>query len=276
MVAPLLAAAIPAGINLLGGLFGRDKTPEPETKYEFGKMRAAAEAAGFNPLTVLKATGGAPTSVSNPVPRLSSAAVIADALGTGAREYFASQPDPLQEARDRLEIDLMRKQLETVTLDPMSRGTVRSTVSTGWSGAPVTAQTVAAPTQNPNPGLSATNYNPSMTGPKTGYNDLSIESRSGVRISNMDADNPPPELEMDAYTIAREGQLVPWGVDLFQRNNVRNSYEDWALERDAPYALKQRWKEDAKRNKRERKRKEYKEADDPLRAARDRRRGTVN
>lgn len=276
----LLAAAIPAGLNLLGGLFGNKKQKEPETKFEFVKMRKAAEAAGFNPLTVLKATGGQPTSVSQPIPRLSSAAVVANALGTGAQAFFDAQPDPLQKERDRLEIDLMKQQLGTVqsslARDNLTGTIVATRATTGWSGAPVTRQTQMAPRNNPNPGLSATTGPGLMTGPTDAYDDTSVESVTGVRISNMDADNPPPELETTAFTVAREGNLVPWSADLFMRNNKSTSYEDYVLEREAPYQLKKRWKKDKERNKRKEKEKHYRRANDPMKAARDMRRGSVN
>ena len=278
MVAPLLAAALPAGLNLLGGLFGKKKQKEPEVKFEYEKMRKAAEAAGFNPLTVLRATGGAPTSVSNPVPTLSSAAVVANALGTGAQAYFDAQPDPLQQERDRLEIDLMKQQLGTVQTslarDNRTGALVATRATRGWSGAPVTRQTQMAPRNNPNPGLSATTA-PTMTGPTNAYDDTSIMSRTGVPISNMDPDNPPPEFESDVYTAAREGQLLPWGLDLFMRNNTRTSYEDFVLEREAPYQLKQRWKKDKERNKRNEKEKRYRNLQNRIDNARDLSRGLM-
>lgn len=123
----LLPALVTGGLSLLSGLAGKKEQKAPETKFEFTKLRDAAQAAGFNPLTALRATGGQPTSVHQPVPPLSSASIIANALGTGAETYFANQPDPVRDERNKLEIDLMKQEL--------ARG------NKTWSGAPATSTT---------------------------------------------------------------------------------------------------------------------------------------
>lgn len=227
MVAPILAAALPAGLNLLGGLLGNKKQPEPETKFEYGKMRAAAEAAGFNPLTVLKATGGAPTSVSNPVPALSSAAVIANALGTGAQAFFDAQPDPLQQERDRLEIDLMRKQMDSVVrndvYDERTGQVIRTSASRGWSGAPVTTQTQEPARMLPPRGVPG--YNLEMPGQYdvSGVNDPILHSgnttQSGFRVDKDDI----LEIETFAMNEAATGTLFSTADDLIHYNTTRGT-----------------------------------------------------
>lgn len=143
----LLPALVTGGLSLLSGLAGKKEQKAPETKFEFTKLRDAAQAAGFNPLTALRATGGQPTSVHQPVPPLSSASIIANALGTGAETYFANQPDPVRDERNKLEIELMKQEL--------ARG------NKTWSGAPATSSTpYQAFPENPPASLSSGEMRP--------------------------------------------------------------------------------------------------------------------
>lgn len=103
---PILGGIIKGGLSLLGGLFGGKKTTT--TRTDFLQLRKDAEAAGFNPLTALKATGGAGnTTVRHP--GLASGEALAIALGEGFDSWAAYDPHAVE--RGRLEVELMRKQL---------------------------------------------------------------------------------------------------------------------------------------------------------------------
>jgi hypothetical protein len=81
---------------------------------QFVRLRDAAEKAGFNPLTALRAnpTGG----MVNPTPALASGAFLRDALGAGVQTYFNRDKIVNDEERDRLERGLMRQELANMQL----------------------------------------------------------------------------------------------------------------------------------------------------------------
>lgn len=127
----ILSAAVPA---LVGGLLNRRKqpkplpTPEEEAKtvtheVDYEKLRANAEAAGFNPLTALR-SGGSAGFTKTHTPVLSMAAVEAarysepdpwvGALQSGIQAAF--DYDPLNQERAKLETDIMRAQLARLNM----------------------------------------------------------------------------------------------------------------------------------------------------------------
>jgi hypothetical protein len=81
---------------------------------QFVRLRDAAEKAGFNPLTALRAnpTGG----MVNPTPALASGGFLRDALGAGVQTYFNRDQILKDEERDRLERQLMRQELANMQL----------------------------------------------------------------------------------------------------------------------------------------------------------------
>lgn len=81
---------------------------------QFVRLRDAAEAAGFNPLTALRAnpTGG----MVNPTPALASGSFVTDALGAGMQTYFNRDKILKDEERDMLERKLMRQELANMTM----------------------------------------------------------------------------------------------------------------------------------------------------------------
>lgn len=81
---------------------------------QFVRLRDAAEKAGFNPLTALRAnpTGG----MVNPTPALASGSFITDALGAGIETYFNRDKIIKDEERDLLERKLMRQELANMQL----------------------------------------------------------------------------------------------------------------------------------------------------------------
>lgn len=81
---------------------------------QFVRLRDAAEKAGFNPLTALRAnpTGG----MVNPTPALASGSFVTDALGAGMETYFNRDKIIKDEERDILEAKLMRQELANMQL----------------------------------------------------------------------------------------------------------------------------------------------------------------
>lgn len=113
-------ALIGGGIKLLGGIFGNRSAKKQraqaleDQREQFVRLRDAAEAAGFNPLTALQAapTGG----LVNPTPALASGSFIADALGAGVDTYFNAKQRQRDVERDLLEKSLMRQELQNMQM----------------------------------------------------------------------------------------------------------------------------------------------------------------
>lgn len=93
------------------------------TGYDFEKLRDQAVAAGFNPLTVLQATGGQGYDgrgaiVTSPfVPQAQYAGYIGDAIGAGLQTYL----DVRQQDR-MFKLDAQRNDLLSRELDAVGRG----------------------------------------------------------------------------------------------------------------------------------------------------------
>lgn len=104
---PVVGGIIKAGLGILGGLFGRKKQTQ-STVTDFVKLRESAEAAGFNPLTALRASGGNGFQTTTS-PGLSSGEFIANALGVAVDDLVV---DPTKKARDDLELKLLQAQLD--------------------------------------------------------------------------------------------------------------------------------------------------------------------
>lgn len=100
-------AIIPAVTALAGAVISKPKAAKRVTPLQ---IRREAEAAGFNPLTVLRGAAGGGFGM-NPTPPLSSAAVIAQAIGKGVEAWNAY--DPVERETKEIERDLLRVQLET-------------------------------------------------------------------------------------------------------------------------------------------------------------------
>lgn len=98
---------------LVSGLFGSKKKETKQTT-DFVQLRKSAEAAGFNPLTALKATGGNGFTTTTH-PGLSSGEFIGQALGAGLQAW--ADYDPMQKERDALEMEMMRAELERIKSD---------------------------------------------------------------------------------------------------------------------------------------------------------------
>jgi len=108
MAGPLTPALISAGSSLLGGLFGRKKGPSIAEQREnlrqtelqrFSWLRDGARKAGFNPLTVLRATGGQMAPAITQQTPLSSRAILGEAIKTFGGTYAADAIERAAEER---------------------------------------------------------------------------------------------------------------------------------------------------------------------------------
>lgn len=162
MVAPaVIAAGISAGGSLLGGLLGGGD--ESETKINYKALRRDAEHAGFNPLTALRAGGGAGFTTTHH-PALASGQFIADAM-TGLGNMIA-QIDPMRDATAKLEHDIKVATLANIQADTAARLHATRSIN----GAPVStgARNVVASSALSGKPLTPTVERPTLTNPHTG------------------------------------------------------------------------------------------------------------
>lgn len=170
------AAGIQAGASLLSGLFGRRK----KSGIDYVAMRDAALKAGFDPLTVLGASGGAGFETGG---ELTGAGFMAQALKQGVDSWFNAQ----DMERDREMDDLKRKVLEA-ELDEIQKNTaLPQRGGFGFDIPQIVTQTEVTLGQDPT---------------------------FGVHV-----DDPITfEIEQDAYKNAVNGTVVEWADELIDRN----------------------------------------------------------
>lgn len=113
-VAPLISA----GAGLIGKLFGGNDDNKSSNRVDYKQMVKDAEAAGFNPLTVLRA-GGAAGYTTTHHPALSSVntvGAIAEAVGNFAMNYDANKA-----VREQAEFDLVQAQIANIQTETAQR-----------------------------------------------------------------------------------------------------------------------------------------------------------
>lgn len=113
------AAAIAGGAQLASGLLGKGKT---KTQWDFAErsrlekdrfkwLVRGAKRAGFNPLTVLGATGGqmggGPVATASP---FTARQAVGDAIAAATNAYLST--DPIAQETAKLENQLLRKQID--------------------------------------------------------------------------------------------------------------------------------------------------------------------
>lgn len=102
---------------IIGGLFG-SKKQSTTSEIDYVKMRKNAEKGGFNPLTALRAGGGAGFTTTHH-PGLASGEFIAQALaGVG---NVLDSIDPMRDATAKLEYELKKATLENLQADTAAR-----------------------------------------------------------------------------------------------------------------------------------------------------------
>lgn len=185
-VAPLISA----GASLLGGLFGK-KEQKTTSTIDYSAMREAAEKAGFNPLTALRAGGGAGFTTTHH-PALASGGFIADALNGVANAVAAI--DPMRDAAAKLELQIQQETLKS--LQNSNAGLRRASIG----GVPVAAgQRVAAVNS------------PLATGPVP----------SGPLDRREPTTDTPTRVNPYPSWLTRQGwQINPWNVSA-------QNWEDW-------------------------------------------------
>lgn len=105
---------------LISGLFGQKKAPQTTTTVNYRKLRDAAIKGGFNPLTAIR-NGGAAGFTTTTHPALSRAPAVGQAI-SNLGTVLANQPSQADIRRDKLEYQILEKQLENLrTRSPISK-----------------------------------------------------------------------------------------------------------------------------------------------------------
>lgn len=105
------------GGSLISGIFG-SKKQSTTSEIDYVKMRENAEKAGFNPLTALRAGGGAGFTTTHH-PALASGQFIGDAL-SNLGNVIASV-DPMRDATAKLEYQIKQETLKNLQADTAAR-----------------------------------------------------------------------------------------------------------------------------------------------------------
>lgn len=111
----LFSSILGAVAGPIAGLFKKKEKPQKvENTVDYVKMRKAAEAAGFNPLTVLRNGGSAGfgTTIQHPSLSLMGRTDFGDVVAAGINAFAGY--DPQSEKRQQLEYDLVQAQLQSV------------------------------------------------------------------------------------------------------------------------------------------------------------------
>ena len=186
--ASIISAAVPA---LVGGLFKKKEKQTTSGSIDYVKLRQNAEAAGFNPLTALRAGGGAGFQVTHH-PVLAGSNFVAQALSDGLQAGFGY--DPNQTRRAELETEIMQAQLARLNggarpnygLDPLAATGPNVKV---YDGAPLTPEAKAPEITNPWPkywGWKVSPDAPNVEAFEDRYGDLTGGLIGGVTVLGHD------------------------------------------------------------------------------------------
>lgn len=208
---PLIGSALlGAGSNLLGGLLGKKPNPGRDTRHvilnQVGTAREAGERFGFNPLTVLGATGG---TVANAGSDNFMGAAVADA-GMILADALAKQKDIGRLERAERLNEKLRQQVTDLTLRPAVPG-VYGAANGGFRNAAVASPGAGAASSNPGAGRSAGDVDgvlpgviPNPVAPGREKDVLPLPNSPGVfEVENAVTGGP----------ITIPGDNEPWGID---------------------------------------------------------------
>lgn len=203
----MIGEIITAGAGLIGALFGRKKEQKTTSEIDYVKMRQNAEAAGFNPLTALRAGGGAGFTTTHH-PALASGDFIAQAIG-GIGNAIASI-DPMRDATAKLEHQIKQATLANIQADTASR--TRATQSIG--GAPVSTGArnvrVSSPlAQKPLPASAGLPMTPTVEVP-TVTNPNSLSSGRRVDPNQPDVEHKETRYGDSEFWSTIDGTLARW------------------------------------------------------------------
>lgn len=170
-----MAGLIAGGLKLLGGWLAARSARKAEARQrawavedqseQFVRLRDAAEKAGFNPLTALRANPGG--GMVNPTPALASGQFVADALTGSVDTYFNAKAQERDAERDMLEKALMREELRA--MQAQGRAVTRAGMAFGFE----------VPQANNYTGTGSANSAPALADP------------NGPRAANGRSGDPP-------------------------------------------------------------------------------------
>jgi len=250
-LAPISATSLlKVGGSLLGGLLGRKKKgPSWEQQVaqkqqleeqRFTWLRKGAEAAGFNPLSVLNATGGGMAVNPQAISPLSTRAIVGDAI----KELAGSLADPMDVERDQLEIDLAKEQLELSREQRarLANVSLNGTSPYRTSGSPNKATQRMSPdvqativqmdgVPEPRPGLFEFQLPSPIQSVDRGLPDP-LDLDQSIRI-----DGQPIEGESEIWGVIRRGELLPFIGKLLSQNLAPSKYMEYA---DRLYGLQEK------------------------------------
>lgn len=179
----LLGAILPAAISTIGGLIGGSDGQTTQSTINYKKLRKAAERGGFNPLTALRAGGGA-GFVQTHTPAFAGVETMANAIASGFDNYL--NVDPVAAETAELERDLLKAQLKAIN-DGVTKP---SGFGSPAVGVPTPGRHVARPGDSI----------PDITVPGKTHDGREID------VSNPDV---PVEMETDLWRWWREHRIYP-------------------------------------------------------------------
>lgn len=225
-IAQAAATAAPSVMKAFGP--GKNQHVDKDPNFGFKKLVRVAQQNGFNPLTALRATGGAggaPAQAQSP--QLSSLDFVADALGRGVETYYNAINADKDEEADRLRVEIMREQLEQMRAEkaaPSARGSFGYDVPTAVTTTlavrdqpPALASAIAVPTAISTSPLS----------------EIRPDGSTGANRDN------PAEFEADIWDAALRGKAPPYlrkvaADNLFPGANL----PDWSFGSPMQWVLK--------------------------------------
>ena len=199
---PAGGAIAKGAIGLIGGLFGRKKSKG----VNFVQLRDSALAAGFNPLTALKANGGAGFETGGEMTALGFAA---NALNDGFETWYNIQS---QEADRELQ-DLQKRILQAELAEYESANEMPRS---GQFDIPSVVTYADEVTQEP-PALQPLRFNIRGNAPRT-------MDDTGIYGADV---GMPREFEADAWQWALDGTLQENFQEVFNRN-VPKGHDSWS------------------------------------------------
>jgi hypothetical protein len=189
-------ALIKGGLSLLGGLLGRKK----KRGVDYVALRDSAQRAGFNPLTVLNASGGQGFETGG---ELTGVGFAANALKQGFDTWYNAQ----SEQKDRELADLQKKIMEAELEEiQKSQALPRAGQTFGFDIPHITTYADVI-----------TREKPILTG---------VGDKSPLTFGQQAESPIVYELESDAYKNAVKGQFWPWVNELVDRN-VPMGHDTW-------------------------------------------------
>jgi len=199
------------GSSLVSGILGRSKSQTSQS-VNLKKMVKDAQAAGFNPLTVLQATGGSGWGSQASASDLDFGSMAAAAAVQGVSDYWSQQ-----QQRDLMDAQIDLTQAETQSI----RGQLGQRQA-ALQGAPVQEVPTAAPITRragTAPTIAADPASPDLVARTAGIAPLGVGS-AGIQpnYTAYDTMGDPLEAEAELWGSAKTGQLGELGMGIVKEN----------------------------------------------------------